>query len=312
MNISTLEESNPSLDIDTIARRTFVNETFHSFYWQDQIDVLPQLKINIGGRFDDYRRDRHRIFTAEPNERVGIQERDQTAYTYRAGLVYSPRNDQQLYFATSSSFSPVIVIPEDGSELDPSSARNYEVGHRWQGLGGRVDTTLALYHVTRDNLNIRTRGADFVQAGEYRVKGLELDANTDLGRRTHLILNYGFAQGRFEDSDDVGLTGLQSRFVPKHTANVWLRKDWAAGFNASIGARYVGSQFTDSDNTSRIGGFTIFSGAVGYRAERLWEWQLNAENVFNKDRYFLPGHFSNLVFPGQPINVSTTIRLRFN
>jgi iron complex outermembrane receptor protein len=312
MNISTLEETNPPLDIDTIARRTFVNENFHSFYWQDQIDILPQLKINIGGRFDDYHRDRHRIFTDDPDSRVGIQERNQTAYTYRAGVVYSPRQDQQLYFGTSSSFSPVIVIPEDGSELDPSSARNYEVGHRWQGLGGRVDTSVALYHVTRDNLTIRTSGVRFVQAGEYKAKGVDLDVNTDLGYRTHLLLSYGFSQPRFEDSDDEELTGLMPRYVPKHTANVWLRKDWAAGFNASIGLRYVGSQFVNDSNTTRLGGFTIFSGAVGYRAERLWEWSLNAENLFNKERYFLPGHFSNQAFPGQPINVSSTIRLRFN
>jgi hypothetical protein len=39
---------------------------------------------------------------------------------------------------------------------------------------------------------------------------------------------------------------------------------------------------------------------------------VNAENLFNKEDYFLPGHFANLAFPGQPINISTTIRLRWN
>ena len=111
------------------------------------------------------------------------------------------------------------------------------------------------------------------------------------------------------DADD--LTGKTPRFVPKHNVNLWLRKDWASGFNASIGARYLGDQFVDDDNTEPLDGYTIVSGAVGYRADR-WEWSLNAENLFNKERYFLPGHFSNQVFPGQPINVTTTIRLRFN
>ena len=46
--------------------------------------------------------------------------------------------------------------------------------------------------------------------------------------------------------------------------------------------------------------------------ERLWEWSLNAENLFDRERYFLLGQYSEQVFPGQPINVSTTIRLRFN
>jgi outer membrane receptor protein involved in Fe transport len=81
--------------------------------------------------------------------------------------------------------------------------------------------------------------------------------------------------------------------------------------NAAFGARYVGQQFADDGNSLRLAGYTIFSGAVGYRTDR-WEWSLNAENLFNRDDYFLPGHFSNLAFPGQPINVTSTIRLKFN
>ena len=74
----------------------------NAFYWQDQIDVLPQLKINVGGRFDDfkYRRDQTGGLPSTP------QARDQTAYSYRAGLVYAPRDDQQVYFSTASSFTP--------------------------------------------------------------------------------------------------------------------------------------------------------------------------------------------------------------
>jgi hypothetical protein len=49
---------------------------------------------------------------------------------------------------------------------------------------------------------------------------------------------------------------------------------------------------------------------VGYRTPR-WEWSLNADNLFDKEDYFLPGHFSNLVFPGAPLGLTTTIRLKY-
>src|SRR6185503_8561486 len=94
--------------------------------------------------------------------------RDQTAYSYRAGLVYAPRFDQQVYFSTSSSFTPVNTVPPDGSDLEPSTARSYEVGHRWQGWNGRVDTNLALYYIIRDNINIRESVTTFLQIGEQR------------------------------------------------------------------------------------------------------------------------------------------------
>ena len=312
MDITTMEETQPGpLDIDTIARQQFVEDRIHALYWQDQIDVLPRLKINVGGRFDDYDRHLERIFTDDPGNVVGVQDRSQTAYTYRAGVVYAPRDDQQLYFSTSSSFSPVTIVPADGSELDPRTARNYEVGHRWQGLDGRVDTSFAFYHVIRNNLSVQQSATTFIQAGEQRSKGVDLDVNTDLGGRMHLIFNYGYTAPRFEDADDVGLTGLVPRYVPNHTANGWLRKDFESGFNAGVGARYVGSQYANNANTTRIGGYTLVSGAVGYRADG-WEWSMNAENLLNRERYFLPGHFSNQVFPGQPISLSSTIRVRFD
>ena len=305
MDITTLAETQAPLDIETIERQTFVLNRTHSFYVQDQIDVLPQLKINVGGRFSDYRRtvDRTGGLPFIP------QRRDQTAFSYRAGAVFSPTYDQQIYFGASSSFTPVKTVPADGSQLEPSTARNFEVGHRWQGLHGRVDTNAAVYYIVRDNLNVQQTPTTVLQVGEQRSKGLDVDVNTDLGRQIHLILNYGFATPRFEDADT--LTGMTPRYVPRHTANAWLRKDWSSGFHAAIGGRYVGGQFVNDSNTSRLGDYTVFSGAVGFRKPR-WEWSLNAENLFDRDRYFLPGHFNNLVFPGQPINVTSTIRVKVN
>jgi len=271
---------------------------------------LPQLKVNIGGRFDDYSLDIHRIFTSDPNTVVGIRNRDQSAYTYRAGVVYSPRLDTQIYFGTTSSYRPETgTAAADNAGIEPRTARNYEVGHRWQGWNGRIDTNVAYYHVTQNNLLIRQDPNTWFQVGKQKAQGVDLDVNSDLGSQMHLILNYGYSRPRFDDAEN--LSGMVPRFVPNHTANLWLRKDFRSGFNASFGGRYVGEQFINDTNTSRLGGYTIFSAAVGYRATR-WDWSLNIENLFDRERYFLPGHFSNLVFPGQPISVTSSIRLRIN
>ncbi len=305
MDVTTLEETQGPLDIETVARTTFVNDRTQAFYVQDQIDLAPQVKINLGYRLDDYRRAVDRVgglpFTP--------QRREQTAHSYRAGLVYAPRFDQQVYVATASSFTPVNTVPADGSELEPSTARNYEVGHRWQGWNGRVDTTAAFYHVTRNNVTVQQSVIEFIQIGEQSSKGLEVDVNTDLGREAHLLFNYGLAVPTFEDAG--ALSGNTPRFAPRHNVNLWLRKDWPGGFNAGFGLRYLAEQFGDNANTQLLEGYTIFSGAVGYRTPR-WDWLLNAENLFNNEDYFLPGHFGNNAFPGQPINVTTTVRLKWN
>ena len=305
MDITTMAETQGPLDIDTIERTTFVHDRTQAFYVQDQIDLTPQLKINLGYRLDDYERD----ITRQGGFPFTPQHREQTAHSYRAGLVFAPRFDQQFYFATSSSFTPVNTVPADGSQLEPSTARNYEVGHRWQGWNGRVDSTAAFYYLVRDNVTIQQSVISFTQVGEQTSKGLDVDVNTDLGGNAFLVFNYGFTVPKFDDPGN-SLDGKTPRFAPKHNVNMWLRKDIAGGFNAGFGLRYLAAQFGDNANTQRLDDYTIFSGAVGYRTPG-WDWTVNAENLFNNDNYFLPGHFGNNAFPGQPINVTTTIRLKW-
>jgi len=38
---------------------------------------------------------------------------------------------------------------------------------------------------------------------------------------------------------------------------------------------------------------------------------VNAENLFNRERYFTGSDYDNQVYPGAPINVFTTLRFRF-
>jgi iron complex outermembrane receptor protein len=306
MDITTMRETQPGpLDIETVARTTFVSDRSQAFYVQDQLDIAPQLKVNIGYRLDDYTRAIDRVggLPSQP------QRRDQTAHSYRAGIVYALRYDQQFYAATATSFTPVNTVPPDGSQLEPSTGRNYEVGHRWQGWNGRVDTTAAAYYIVRNNVTVQQSVISFIQVGEQNSKGLDVDINTDLGGRAYLVFNYGFATPKFEDAGD--MSGKTPRFAPKHNVNLWLRKDWAGGLNAGFGVRYLAEQFGDNANTQLVDGYAIFSGAIGYRTPR-WEWSVNAENLFNNEDYFLPGHFGNNAFPGQPINVTSTIRLKWN
>jgi outer membrane receptor protein involved in Fe transport len=213
------------------------------------------------------------------------------------------------------------LLPADGKALDPETGRGYEFGHRWQGLNGRIQTNLAFYKLERNNVVIARPQGVYDQAGQQSSKGIEFDLNADLGSGVRLISNYGFTAPRYdnytttgEDDDGnefvISYSGHRPYFVPRHTINVWLTKSWKSGFQASAGMRYLGSMFTNPENTILLGGWTTFSGAAGYR-RRFWEWSVNAENLFNRNRYFLGADYSDQVYPGAPINVFTTLRFRF-
>jgi iron complex outermembrane receptor protein len=307
-------ETNPRITTFPIVRNTYQANRINAFFWQDQIDVTRKLKINIGGRLDDYHRDRHRTFVDDPNTRVGVQTRNQTAYTYRAGIVYSPQGGHQLYFNSSSSFTPTTLIPANLAELEPQTGRGFEAGYRWQGLNGRIKTSLAWYHIENNNLTFTESLTSVIQAGQQTSKGIDLDVNADLGRNTRLQLNYGYTVPKFTDfiDPDEGedFAGNAPRFAQRQALNVWLTKAWSSGLTAGVGTRYMGPMFTNNANTIRMGGWTTFTGMVSYR-RRNWEYSLNAENLLNRQRYFTGSDYSNQVYPGAPINVFGTIRWRF-
>jgi hypothetical protein len=71
-----LRETNPRITSFPIVRETFQSNRTHAFFWQDHIDIAERVKLTIGGRFDNYDRDRHRIFRDDPDTKVGIQERE--------------------------------------------------------------------------------------------------------------------------------------------------------------------------------------------------------------------------------------------
>jgi iron complex outermembrane recepter protein len=306
------ETAPPYTNFPTETEGHFANTT-NAVYWQDQISVTEHLKINVGGRFDDYHRTSRRDPWADgaPTGAGRTSFYDQNAYTYRAGLVYELPRNQQLYFSSSSSFAPVNIIPSSGPPLNPTTGRSYEVGHRWQSSNGRFTTNLALYRIIQKNVVIPLGMNRYDQAGQQSSKGVDFDLRGDLGYGVRLLANYGYSFGRYDNFSDGSqdLSGNRPEYTPAHTANAWLTKDWKSGFEASLGAQYRSSMYTDYYDDVRLGGWTTFSGAVRYHHRKM-EYSVNAENLFNRHRYFLGSDYSDQVYPGSPINVFATIRYR--
>ncbi len=317
ISLLTFEETQPPITSFPTAREGHFNNRTNAVYWQDQISIGEHLKINVGGRYDMYHRTTQNDFFDPPGSgkvtTVGPTSiYDQSAYTYRAGAVYELPKSQQLYFSSASAFNPTNIIPSTGPALNPESGRSYEFGHRWQSANRRFTTDLAFYKIVRNNVVIPLGMGRFNQAGQQTAKGIDFDLKGDLGYGIRLIANYGYSFSRFDNYNDGAqdLSGFRPQYSPAHTANAWLTKSWKSGFTASLGAHYQGSMFTDNEDDLRLGGWTTFGGAVGYRRAR-WDFAVNAENVFNRNRYFLGSDYSDQVYPGTPINVFATARYRF-
>jgi len=316
LSLRTLQETYVPVPDFPLSRIDYFSNKVNAVFWQDQVKVTGRLQLNLGGRFDAFRRSARNDGIAN-GVVTGVllnQKRSQNAYTYRYGAVFSPVENQQLYFSANTSFQPVTQVPADGKELEPETGRSYEAGYRWQALAGKLKLSSAMYHMVRKNVVIARPNQLFDQAGQQSARGFDFDLNGAVGNGVRVIANYGYAQPRFDNflisNGAVNLSGRLPRFVHKHAANIWLTKAWNSGWYVSSGMRYLSPMFVNNTNTSRLGGWTTFSGAAGWR-RGVWDWSVNAENLLNRRRYFIAGIYDSQIYPGAPTNVFTTLRLRF-
>jgi iron complex outermembrane receptor protein len=303
-------------------RVDYSDNKVNAAYWQDQIDLTTRLRVNVAGRYDDYRRTTHNdTYNNDVFVSVGPETgRHQTNYSYRAGAVYSLTDHHWLYASSSTTFQPVFTIPADGRELEPTRSRSFEVGHKFQALRGQLTATTAFRKILNYNILIPLGGNLFEQAGESSSRVLDFDLEGSLGHGLRTVASYGFADPQFDDfkqtATGVNLAGNQLPQAPRHTARVWgtktVRVNAKSSITASVGGRYVAQYFTNSANTIVLPSRLTFDGGVGFR-KPMWDVTVNLMNLTNVQTYYVSQiNSGNQLYPGPPFNASVTLRYRFN
>jgi iron complex outermembrane receptor protein len=292
-------------------------------YWQDQIDITRRFRINLAGRYDDWKRRVHNDdYNNDQFVRTGPDagQRHQTNYNYRAGAVYSVTDNHSAYFSSASSFQPITVVPADGRQFEPETSRSYEGGYRFQGLRGRLSVNSAYRRIFRRNVLVPIGPQLFEQAGQTSSHVVDFDALGELGRGFFTASNYGFADARYDDFRQTltgpNLRGNRLPHAPRHQAKLWITKIWKVGesssITGSIGGRYVYHYFSNAANTIVVPGRFTINGAVGLRRPK-WDVMVNLENLGDKERYFVSQiNGGNQLYPGPPFHAFVTLRYRFD
>ncbi|MFQ4136763.1 TonB-dependent siderophore receptor [Nodosilinea sp. PGN35] len=276
-------------------------------YVQDQIDLLPQLKLLLGGRFD--------LVSQQSLFADGSQDfQDDTAFSPRLGLVYQPSDDHALYASYSRSFLQSVGTAFDNTLFEPERGSQYEVGIKSDWLDNRISTTLALYQITRTNvLTEDPINPNFsVQTGEQRSRGLELMVMGEILPGWNIVAGYAYTDARIT-ADNTLTVGNRLNNVPEHAASLWttyeLQSGSLQGLGFGLGLFYVGDRQGDLDNSFQVPGYTRTDASIFYRREN-FRAGLNLENLFNVT-YFEAAESPLRVFYGAPFTVRGTVSWSF-
>ena len=131
----------------------------------------------------------------------------------------------------SQSFLPQIGF-SDGAPFDPTRASQYEVGIKYQPVGTRALFTAALFDLTKTNAltanpNATGPGNFFLQVGETRSRGAELEARAEIFRGMNFIGAFTYNDVEVLKSSD-GTAGKMPIRVPNTTTSGWLDYNFSA------------------------------------------------------------------------------------
>ncbi len=274
-------------------------------YLQDQVALLDNLKLLVGGRFD---------FSTQRSLSDPVSEQFNDAFSPRVGIVYQPSQAISLYASYSTSFRPVIGISATNSPFKPERGKQFEVGIKGEFLDGKLAATLAAFEITKSNvLTSDPNNSRFsIQVGEQQSRGVELDVIGEILPGWNVIATYAYIDARVTEDNEVSI-GNRLDNSAQHTASFWttyqIQKGDLKGFGGGLGFFFAGDRPGDSLNTFELPSYFRTDATVFYKRDQ-WRFALNIKNLFGVE-YYETAQGREIIYPGAPFTVQGTVSFQF-
>ncbi len=198
-----------------------------------------------------------------------VTNQSNDAFTWRVGLVYLFDNGIAPYASYSTSFQPEIGTTYAGTSFQPTTAKQYEVGVKYQPPGANSFVTASLFDIAEQNvLTTDPAHTSFqVQTGEVRSRGVQLEAHAALTDNLQLIAAYTYDDLKNTKSNSSNL-GKVPVGIPANMASGWLNYDtpdqFLPGLQLGGGVRYLGYTYGSTTDTFKVPAVTLVDLAVHY------------------------------------------------
>ena len=306
----TIDIFNPSTDFEFGEFESFGSsedrESSFGVYLQDEISLLDNLILVVGGRFD--------IYDAESEFDDEVTETEVDAFSPRVGIVYQPVEPISLYASFTRSFTPASGRSADGEAFEPQRGTAYEIGIKTEIIKNRLSSTLAFYDTTLTNVATEDPENDLfeIQTGEQNSQGIELDIAGEILPGWKIIAGYAYTDAVITE-DNTFEVGNRLNNAPEHNFNLWtaytIQKGSLQGLGFGAGIFHVSERAGDLDNSFFIDEYTRVDAALYYEREQ-FRATLNFKNLFDV-RYFAGSQSREEVIPGEPFTVLGTVSFEF-
>ncbi len=303
--------SGPTPGYDNYLQDAKLQQT--GLYAIDQIE-LDQWNFTLGGRQTWVQQS-----NTGQNEGSPIDDHLSTgAFSAQASALYAFDNGISPYVSYATSFEPVTNRSDTGAILDPAKGEQFEAGVKYQPPGTDILLSAVAYRLVEKNKPVLVDPilSTYRSIGEVTNTGLELEARANIADGWDLIAAYTYTHSEITGGDEVGNSPA---VTPDNTASLWANYSFnegnaLAGLSAGAGVRYIGSNYTSTENTSKNDASIYFDAAISYdfgAVDKKYDGLVAAVNVRNiaNDRDTICNE--GACYLGQGRNVTASLKYRW-
>jgi catecholate siderophore receptor len=300
----------------TTGKSTSTADTI-AFYAQDLIELTPQWKLLIGGRFDHFKANTENVSYTLEKAPPGTGRTDKIG-SWRTGVIYQPTGNESYYASYGTSFNPsaeAYSTDPRGVAVDPEKNFNYEIGAKWTLLEGDLSLRTAIFRTEKINErqtdNEQGVPKPYLMSGRRHTDGIEIESAGRITEQLQVFAGVAWMNARIDEVAGRTLKSIEGNYAdnaPRYTANLWttyqVNSNWkvGGGFNA-MDKRYAGT-----DNTVFLPAYVRWDAMAEYRL-RDYSLQLNVNNLFDTDHY--DGLYRGFAVPGTARTAHLTAGYRF-
>jgi iron complex outermembrane receptor protein len=285
----------PAARFTKTARVVVATQAFHA---QNVLDLTRALKVVAGLRYDAISLQRDTLAnptTATPTSFSTFQQ-EYHPFTGRLGAVWLAHPQFNLYASASRAAEPVsqlVSLNPTQADFSLQKGRQFEIGAKGSWWEGRVDATVALFDLQKQDILTSTLDADTglrrsQQIGAQESRGAEVAFAVSPPGRWRVELNGAFTDASFANFNEnlgagvISRSGNRPTNVPRWIANVFVAKRFSNGFALSGGPRYVSDRFANTHNSVVSEGYVTVDAAATFTKGK-WHFTLRGRNLLNEE-----------------------------
>ena len=280
-------------------------------YAQDQIKLPKNVQLLAGLRYQDVKGSSTSTMGANYPGGTGIPtpnpDTEDHAVTPRVGVLWQAKDWLTLYASYTENFGASNAGTTDwqGKPLKPEGANQYEVGEKAELLDGKLNTSIAVFDLTKTNMVANDLAhpdgfGGFFQTniGQVESKGVELTVQGEVSPGWDALAAYTYDHAAVKVGTSTYASGSRMPFWPDQMLRLYTTYKfhapelvgWKVGggmtWQSSAPGQYVDPNTFVTDTTTIVSpSYKVFDAMASYEfktGKYKNTFQLNIRNLFNE------------------------------